>query len=440
MDLAALGRLCSALGGSPDARKPTGGSNRSRPSLALEQRRRMINPWNSSHEGSLLTMSSVVLVVLMLAGVSLAGCGGGGSTGSTDTTEPVTTEGSEPASESSGTEVEVAKKVIAPYQGQPPAFPVEEKLKELPKAGTTIAYPEVATPIGTLQGEFLDNAAKAMGVTVKRVKAGPAATTSQTGMETIVGLRPAGVVNPALSLELYGRQIEQLQEEGAAISTVGISGAENEKYGIEAALSSTPQNEKTGELLANYVIAEMSDEANVVFYEVPQLPFSAEIGGKFVSELKAKCPKCSVRTADIALESFGTTAPNAVVSDLQSNPETTVAVFTTDEIEIGLPAALHAAGIEIETLGYAPTPQNLQYLKEGKETAGLAYDINLGIWSLLDMTAREIVGQKLTGPESEGYTATQFLTQKDITFNPEYGWSAYPDFEKRFKEIWGVES
>ncbi|MGH2939604.1 MAG: sugar ABC transporter substrate-binding protein [Solirubrobacterales bacterium] len=414
--------------------------NRSKPSLALEQRRRMINPLNSSHEAGGLSRWPIVLVVLAVAAIALAGCGGGSNTGGTDTAEATTTAGSEPTTGSAGTEVQDAKKAIAPYQGQPAPFPVEEKLSELPKAGSLIAYPEVATPIGTLQGEFLENAAKAMGLTVKRVKAGPAATTSQTGMETIVGLRPAGVVNPALSLELYGRQIEQLQADGAAISTVGVSGPENEKYGIEAALSSTAQNEKSGELLADYLVAEMSDEAKVVVYEVPQLPFTAELGGKFVSELEAKCPKCSVRTKDIALETIGTTAPSAVVSDLQANPETTVAMFTTDQIEGGLPAALKAAGIEIETLGYAPAPQNLQYLKEGKETAVLAYDLNLSVWSLLDMTAREIVGQKLTGPESEGYAVTQFLTKEDITFNPEYGWSAYPDFEKRFKEIWGVGS
>ena len=97
-----------------------------------------------------------------------------------------------------------------------------------------------------------------------------------------------------------------------------------------------------------------------------------------------------------------------------------------------------AAGIEIETLGFAPTPTNLQYLKEGKETAGLADDIAVAAWSQLDQAARELTGQKLTGPEAKAANVLQFLTQKDITFDPSKGWSGYPEFAERFAKLWGA--
>ena len=49
-----------------------------------------------------------------------------------------------------------------------------------------------------------------------------------------------------------------------------------------------------------------------------------------------------------------------------------------------------------------------------------------------------IAGQKLTGPEAEGSGVVQFLTKKDITFDPAKGWSGYPDFAERFAKLWGV--
>ena len=104
----------------------------------------------------------------------------------------------------------------------------------------------------------------------------------------------------------------------------------------------------------------------------------------------------------------------------------------------GLPAALQAAGIKVETIGNSPGPTNLQYIKEGKETAGLGFDLPVLTWTLLDQAAREIAGQKLSGPEAEGLPVSEFLTQKDITFDPSKGWTGYPDFAERFAKLWGI--
>lgn len=384
----------------------------------------------------------VVVVVLSLA-IAVAACGGSSGSSSTaaetESTEAesnVSEEGTGAESEGSETSLTAAKEVIAPYIGQPSSFPAAEPLKEVPK-GATVMYPNCGTPVCNLQWEYLVQAAKTMGITVKQVKAGPDAKSVASGYETIVTEDPDAVIAAGQNIELWKPQLEELQANGVKIVTSGITGTE--PFGIKGVLSGEAQNLKVGELLANYVAAEMSDEANVAIYRVPELPFSPEVTAKFEEELEVVCPKCSVRVVDISIETLGSTSANAVVSDLQANPETTVAVFSIDEIEGGLPAAMQAAGIEVETLGYAPTPQTLQYMKEGKVTAGLGYDIGLAVWELLDMAAREIVGQPLSGPEAEGLSVNQFLTQEDITFDPSKGWIAYPDFEERFKKLWGVE-
>jgi len=141
----------------------------------------------------------------------------------------------------------------------------------------------------------------------------------------------------------------------------------------------------------------------------------------------------------IPVETLGTTSPNAVVSDLQSHPETTLVFNTDGELANGVLAALQKAGLNTKILTTGPTPVNLQYLKEGKETAILGEDLPVLVWTVLDLTARQIIGQEPVGPEGEGIAVVQFLTSEDINFDISKGWTGYPDFAERFAKLWGVE-
>jgi len=381
------------------------------------------------------------IAVLTMALV-LAACGssGGSSSSGESTAASESSAGAETtASESGGSSrrIATAKKEIGPYIGRPSAFPVTEKLKEVPE-GATIDYVDCGTPICALFWQLLGPAAQTMGVKVERVKAGSAANTVSAAFDSVIAKHPAGVIVGSVTMQLWSNQLKELQEAEIPVVTTGITGAE--EFGIEAPQASNRSSEEEGRLMADYAVAEMGggEETDAVFYETPELTFTTVVGEAFTSELEKVCPRCSVRIAKVGIEEFGNTAPNTVVSDLQANPETNLAVFGSNEVAGGLPAALQAAGIEIETLGNSPAPTELQYLKEGKQTAGLGFDLPVLTWTLLDQTAREIVGQKLTGPESEGIPVNQFLTQKDITFDPSKGWTGYPDFAERFAKLWGV--
>lgn len=381
-------------------------------------------------------MTSRVLqisLVLLVLSVALAACGSSGSDSSSETT---TTEVASTNEEAAGGETSsaAAEEVVAPYIGKPSAFPVTEMLKEVPK-GAKVAFMDCGTPTCALFWEVIGAAAKTMGVQLERIKAGTTASTASAAFDTAVTSQPDAVITTSIDVELWSHQLKELQEAGIPVVSIGLT--EVEKYGIESPQGGSQLVELGGKLFANYVTANMGK--NVVIYEIPELSFSRLMTQKFSSELEAICSECSVRTAQIQASTLGNTAPSTVVSDLQANPETEVAVFTADEIQVGLPTALKSAGIEIETLGWGPTPTNLQYLKEGKETAVLAFDLPVLSWTVVDQAAREIVGQKLTGLEAEGLTDLQFLTPTDITFDPTKGWTGYPNFAEMFAKLWGVE-
>lgn len=389
----------------------------------------------------------MALFMLVLA-LGLAACGGGSSSSSGGSTteaeaEPAETGGeTENAAEekteaSGGGGVAEAKEVVAPYIGQPSPFPVTEKLKEVPK-GDEIDYVDCGTPICALFWEILQPAAQTMGVKLERIKAGSAANTVASAFDTVIAKEPAAVIVGSVTMELWSKQLKELQEKEIPVVTTGIS--DTEEFGIEAPQASNANSERSGKLMAAYVIAEMAgEESNTVFYETPELSFTTIIAESFQEEFEHLCPECSLRIAQVGVEELGNTAPNTVVSDLQANPETNVAVFGTAEIEAGLPTALKAAGIEVETLGSSPGPAELQYLKEGKSTAVLGFDLPVLTWGLLDQAAREIAGQKLTGPEAEGLGVLQFLKKEDVQYDVSKGWSGYPNFAEMFAELWGVK-
>lgn len=362
--------------------------------------------------------------------LALAACGSSSGAGTTSSTS-ATTNGAA----ASGPDVAAARKAVASYIGKPSPFPVTDKLQKVP-AGASIATVDSGTPVSSLLNQLLGGAAKTMGVKTQRFAAGQAATTTSAAFDSVVAKKPDAVLANGINIELWAKQLKTLQAMKVPVVASAVLGGKG--FGLDVTQASEAESRRDGKAMANYVVAKMNPKAKVVVYDVPEIQLIGLIADAFTGELKRICPACSVRRVQIPAGTIANKAPNTIVSDLQANRDTNVAVFADDEVEIGLPDALAKAGIKIPTLGFAPTPTNLQYLKDGKETAALASDLPVLAWTQLDQVARGVTGQALTGPEAQGLGVVQFLTKKDITFNPKMGWTGYPDFAVRFKKLWGV--
>jgi ribose transport system substrate-binding protein len=379
---------------------------------------------------------------IVLCAVAIGACGGGGSSSSSSTTE-TTSEGGGSTEGGSGTEggsadVAAAEKAVAEYTGKPSPFPVDEPLKEKMPSDTKILYMQCGSPICQLQWAMVEAAGKAMGVETKQIKAGSQASEIANAFDTAVAEEPDAVLVPAIEPSLFRTQLEELQENGVTVVTSGV--VDPQEYGIEYADFSRPSVENTGKLLAAKAVAQKGDEADIAYYAVPELAFIGVQQEAFEAEMENLCPECSVRVIDIPLSTVGNTAPNRIVSDLQQNPDTNMAIFSTNEMAEGLPAAMKTAGIEdVETWGFGSTPANLQDIKEGNLTGALENDLPVDVWTYVDEAARGILGQELSPAEKTEEPPVpdvQFLEQKDITFNPEHGWTGYPEYEEKFTELW----
>jgi ribose transport system substrate-binding protein len=329
-----------------------------------------------------------------------------------------------------------AQAVIAPLEGKPSAFPITEPLSSPVPAGSRIAYVDNGDALVALMYQLMKPAAEALGVDLYTVRAGTSASGVATAFSTVAQQKPAAVINTAIDPALWENQRKTLIAEGVPIVSLGTlapASAGLVQPNSEAAF------ENQGRLQAAWLVANHDKAVDAALYIHRELAYSKAVVDGFEAGMKEFCPSCKTRVVEIPITEIGNKAPQRIVSDLQSHPDTDAMVFQSSAVVTGLPAALKVAGLDhVEIVGANPVPTNLQYLKDKQETVELGADLNTLAWTAIDTAARLITGQKLQQNVADGSALVQqFLEPKDITFDPTHGFSAYPDVADRFKALWG---
>jgi ribose transport system substrate-binding protein len=370
----------------------------------------------------------LLATVLLILAASIAACGSSSPNTQSTSSAPSTTR--DPAAQ--GANVTAARAALAPYTGHPSAFTVTKPLGKSLPAGTKFVFLEASDPIAALFNKLLAPAVKAIGGSYSVINAGATASSAQAAASTALSEKPAVVLIPAFVPSEFGGKLKALVAAGVKVVGAGMINAE--PYGVQFVVGENQLIELYGRLLADWVVANKGASANAAFYTVPELSFTALEQQAFKAELTKLCPGCQVRSLPISVTAVGTSAPQTITNDLQSHPKTNVAVFSTEDMAQGLPAALSAAGLNVTTVGNSPTPENLEDIKDGRLTAGLATDLGVYAWSMVDAGARLVLGEPPL--PSERLAPVQFLEQQDITFDPSKGWTGYPDFPMRFAKLW----
>ncbi|MGR7025787.1 sugar ABC transporter substrate-binding protein [Geodermatophilus sp. URMC 62] len=342
----------------------------------------------------------------------------------------------------SGVDLAAAQAAIEPLTKPAEEFPLTEPLAERPPAGTTVAFLDIGTPALVQFYEQLQEAAEVMGVELQHVQTGRSPQEINAAMNTVVESEPDAVIDVALDPALFTPQLEALQEQGAFIVVNSIVNGEEFGFDDSQIGSGKAGATENGKVMASTLLAETNGEATeLVFYRVPELPF-AELELQGAKErLAEQCPDCELRVVDIPITEVGSTASRTVVSDLQANPDTQAFIASIDELQIGLPAAMEVAGLDVPGVGLSPTPVNLQQIAAGEQLASLATDIKTLAWFSMDRVARGLAGQEQDYSFLAEPTAAiaQVFTKDNVPSDPNAGYIAFPDYKEKFAELWTVE-
>ncbi|WP_134765176.1 substrate-binding domain-containing protein [Nocardioides sp. 1609] len=350
--------------------------------------------------------------------------------------------GSDDTSDNSGREaatkqvIDDAKERTKTYTDAPSDFPADVPLSAPIPADTNLAYLQCAAAVCAQLSELLQDGVDALGVNLTIVKAGASTADVQSAFSSILEQSPDVIIVPAIEPDAIASQLEEAEAANIPVVSTGIMGIE--KYGIDAASFGQPLAEAVGRLQADWVAANHDQDSKVVFYTTPELDFFGPEGDAFEKQLAEVCPACDLRVVDLPITSYGSTAPSLVVSDLQANPDTDIAVFGANEPTTGLPAALRAGSIDIPYIGFGPTPSNLQDIENGDQAAGLGLDYPVLAWTMVDEAARLAIGDPLTAVEQEQFVPIQWLDADSLSGDLSLGWTGYPDYAERFSTLWNV--
>jgi ABC-type sugar transport system substrate-binding protein len=350
-------------------------------------------------------------------------------------------DSSDDATGSGGATVDVAaaEAAIEPLTKPATEFPITEPLAERPAPGTKVAFLDIGTPVAAREYADMNVAAQVLGIELQRVQTGQSPQEINAALNSVVESKPAAVIDVAIDPSLFSSQVEALQDQGIPFITQSIVNADDFGGDDSQVAYGAAGSRANGKLLASAVLANTDGEAtDLVYYNVPELAFSAIVQEGVEEQIAEQCPGCELRVVDISISEVGSTAARTVVSDLQAHPETGAFIAAIDELQIGLPAAMDVAGIDVPGMGVGGTPINLQQIADGQELGVLTVDYSMLAWSTMDRVARELAGQESDQSFwGEATAATsQVITKDNVPSDFDAGYVAFPDYQERFTQLW----
>jgi ribose transport system substrate-binding protein len=352
----------------------------------------------------------------------------------TAATEPTST--SAPSSDAGTPEnVAAAQQVVAEFS-QPLTQASTEAL-DLPPIGTpvpadkTVTYISCGTPGCNASGDILKSVAELLGWTTETIATDGTPQQIQNAWVQVLREKPDGVWVSGFSRSLFNQEV--LDAEAAGIAVVSTGTLDPIGDGIVWVDGPGFYN-NSGELMANWVLANSDGAPNVLYTTIQDYPIVGLIEDSFRKTLSETAPDAKVETLTIPLEALGTTAPDLYISALRSNPDIEFVVPAFDELYSGVPAALSAANLEVKAITVASTATGLQAIQDGYFGAGVPFDSNLEIHSVVDALARVFAGEAVLG----GVQYPKVFVTNDNLPPIQDHYPVLPGLDEYFSTVWGV--
>lgn len=375
---------------------------------------------------------SIVVLAATAPLALLAACGN--STASTTSSSP----GASTTASAASPGLTAAKSATAANEKPAATLGITTPLTSKPPAGKTFIW---------LQCEIPQCATIATGVKAATQAAGwkyRVLDYQQANPATLISAMKLALAYHPVAVGLSGLPEVVWQSEVSAYKAAGVSIV---PYAVAPVTVSAPvitdidgavDNEKYGEMLGDWAIADSGGTAHVLFVNVPAIAILNYVYTGFKNAFTANCPKCSITVlSQTVTDATGSQLTQATVSALQRNPALNYAVCVDGAFFDGLPSALSAAGLSsrVKIAGQAGDPVDLANVKSGKMQAFTGLSATLGGWLMVDAAIRHAEGMSI--PTGDGGLPTQlFVKGGNFQISPSYDEPS--NYQSLFKKLWHV--
>lgn len=374
------------------------------------------------------------LVAVSVAALALVAAGCGDDDEADDAAS--TTEETTGSPDASGAQAD-AQAFVAEHSEPLTERPAFEPLSRRPDEGKTVVYVGNASPYSQYFQDGARAAAELLGWELEVIDTAVTPETAVAAFQLAISMRPDAVIDSGWPPVVIGDQLAELESMGIPVIAWGTV-AELGQDGVIARITQEADLIERGEWVAQWVLAESGEEANVLYVSLDIYDLLRIHHEAFNETLSAGCPDCGNTDLPVGPTDLGAGLPAMIVNALRANPDVNYVVPAYDDMSAGLPEALEAAGLadRVEIADNGGGTLSRQGVADGKIAVNVPDSPEYLGWVAMDALARHFNGDPVPD-ELYAKTPRVFITE-ETDDDPSRPFAAYPDYETFMQELWLV--
>jgi ribose transport system substrate-binding protein len=377
------------------------------------------------------TLAAVVAVATST--LAIAACSSSSSS-STSSTSGGTSASATASATSAG--MAAATQYEQQFLNTPTNIGISTPLKTKPTPGKLLVGLDSGLGSAKVLAQYWAQAAADIGWKYKDLISGSTPATEQAAMNSAIQLDPAGILTSGIPNSTIQAQLTLAAQKGIWVNSSADTSSPSGAM-FDTSIANPAQLAEWGKMVAAYVTVQSQGKAVVQDFQLTAFPILLDFDSAFVSAMQQWCPSCKVTTNAVPAASLGTSAlTTQVTSTVTRNPGTSWLIFDLGDLEIGVDAALKAAGLTGLHIGglTADTP-NIAGLKAGTEDVWTAYSLPIVAYRQVDSFARKFEGM----PTLNANLPTQLITPQNVNSlvtDSAGNYVGVSDYRTEFKKLW----
>ena len=376
------------------------------------------------------TFAAVIAVAT--SALAIAACSSSGS--STSATGGSTSAAAAASATSAG--IAAAMAYEQQFLNTPTSIGISTPLKTKPAPGKLLVGLDSGLGSAKVLAQYWAQAAADIGWKYKDLISGSTPATQQAAMNSAIQLDPAGILTSGIPNSTIQAQLTLAAQKGIWVNSSADTSPPSGAM-FDTSIANPAQLAQWGKMVAAYVVTQSKGKAVVQDFQLTAFPILLDFDTAFVAAVHQWCSTCKVTTNAVPAASLGTSAlTSQVTSVVTRNPSTNWLIFDLGDLEIGVDAAVKAAGLTGLSIGglTADTP-NIAGLKSGAETVWTAYSLPIVAYRQVDSMARKFEGM----PILSAALPTQLITPQNVNslvVDSAGNYVGVSDYRTEFKKLW----
>jgi ABC-type sugar transport system substrate-binding protein len=381
-----------------------------------------------------LAPTRVGLVLLSVSMLALSACGSSSDKGSSSGS-PGSRVAASPSTAGSSDPIALARQVVEKATQRPTKILVDTPVGKPIPAGKRVTFVSCGVEACELEVPILKEAVAQLGWTLSVLSTNGSSEQVTNAWDQIVRDKPDVALYSGTPRSQIDKQMRAAAANGTFIIASSITDPPDSvlRYVTNTPVSIASRGRTMAAQIAVAGAESGKQNAGALYVNLPDYKLLDNLRDSFRAGYGEFCKGCPVAVLDVGLANIAS-ASDSVVSALRARPELKYVALSSDSAFVGVPAAIKAAGLDVQVFGNTASGATLQQVKSGERPATLALPAWELMYSQIDAAARLEAGVPLV-PAPDDLPGV--VVTKDTKISTK-GFEKFPaDIDKQYAALWG---